>query len=225
MEKLLQHIKINVNEKLYLKDPDSSELGRSIIANSITLIDEIGFEAFTFKKLGQRIDSPESSIYRYFESKHKILLYLTTWYWSWLEYKLVFSIANINSNEEKLEKAIEVLTEPVKEDSDFLYIDEITLSRIAVQESIKTYYTKEVDAEQREGLFVVYESLVQRVSDIVLAINPKFEYPHMLISTVIEGARHQQYFSEHLPSLTDKKKNVKDVSQFFKRIVFSTIGA
>jgi len=77
----------------------------------IEMIHELGYEAFTFKKLGSRINSNESSIYRYFESKHSFLVYLVNWYWSWIEYKLVFATTNIESEEEKLEKAIQLLTE------------------------------------------------------------------------------------------------------------------
>ena len=75
------HIQIEVNPNLYSKNPDSTELGRKIISKGIELIHEIGFEAFNFKKLGAVISSPESSIYRYFENKHALLVYLTSWYW------------------------------------------------------------------------------------------------------------------------------------------------
>ena len=37
------------------------------------MIDALGFEDFTFKKLGQEIGSNESSVYRYFDSKHKLI--------------------------------------------------------------------------------------------------------------------------------------------------------
>ena len=76
MINLLSNLKIAVPDKIYIKDPESSELGKRIIEHSIELIDEIGFDSFTFKKLGLKIGSNESSIYRYFESKHKLLLYL-----------------------------------------------------------------------------------------------------------------------------------------------------
>ena len=78
MQDLLANIKIQVNPKTYVKDPETSDLGKKIIKNSILLIDEIGFEEFTFKKLGEKIGSNESSIYRYFENKHKLLVYLST---------------------------------------------------------------------------------------------------------------------------------------------------
>jgi len=56
---------------------------------------------------------------------------------------------------------------------------------------------------------------VQRVCDFVLEVNPKFEYPHMLISTIIEGAHHQKYFSKHLPSLTDVEEGKNSIVEFF----------
>ncbi len=223
MKDLLAQMKIKVNEKVFLKDPDSSELGRSIVANGILLIDEVGFESFTFKKLGHKIGSPESTIYRYFENKHKVLLYLSSWYFSWLEYRLVFSTVNIASPEEKLKKAIKLLSEPVQEDSNYSHINEVVLNRIVITESTKTYFTKDVDAENNDGLFKVYKRLVQRVADMVLVINPKYEYPHMLISTVIEGAHQQKHFAEHLPSLTDVRNGDKDISNFFIQMVFNTI--
>jgi AcrR family transcriptional regulator len=95
MQQILSNIKITINEKLYVKDPETSELGRNILKNSIELIDKIGFEAFTFKKLGEQIQSNESSIYRYFENKHKLLMYLSSWYWSWMEYRLLLSLIHI----------------------------------------------------------------------------------------------------------------------------------
>lgn len=81
MKYLLQNLKVSINDKIYIKDPESSSLGKRIIEYSILMIDTMGFESFTFKKLGEKIGSNESSIYRYFENKHKLLLYLTSWYW------------------------------------------------------------------------------------------------------------------------------------------------
>ena len=100
--KLPGNLRFTINEKLFLKDPESSDLGRKILKHSILMIDEIGFDAFTFKKLGECIGSNESSIYRYFENKHKLLLYLSSWYWSWVEYRMLFAIQNINDFKEKL---------------------------------------------------------------------------------------------------------------------------
>ena len=115
MQDILSNVKITINEKLYVKDPETSALGKKIIEQSILLIDEIGFDNFTFKKLGEKISSNESSLYRYFENKHKLLVYLSSWYWSWMEYKLVFATNNISDPKEKLRKAITIITEKVED--------------------------------------------------------------------------------------------------------------
>ncbi|MFZ9029367.1 MAG: TetR/AcrR family transcriptional regulator, partial [Crocinitomicaceae bacterium] len=85
MEGLHGRVSISVNENVFLKDPTSTELGRKIVRASIDLIDELGFEDFTFKKLALAIGSTEASVYRYFENKHNLLAYLTMWYWGWME--------------------------------------------------------------------------------------------------------------------------------------------
>ena len=223
MQDLLSNISIHVNENIFLKNPESSDLGKKIIKGGIELLDEAGFDAFTFNKLAKKINSTEASIYRYFESKHKLLLFITTWYWGWLEYRLVFALANIHSPEDRMERAIKLLTEDVVEKGRFPHIDEIKLYRIVVSESSKAYLTREVDQQNKEGCFTGYKRLVQRVSDIILEINPGFQYPHMLISTVMEGAHHQRYFAEHLPKLTDEIKNADAISQFYTEMVFKTI--
>jgi AcrR family transcriptional regulator len=68
MHNLITNIKIQISDKIFVKDPETSALGKKIIKESIILIDEKGFDNFTFKKLGERIGSNESSIYRYFET-------------------------------------------------------------------------------------------------------------------------------------------------------------
>lgn len=223
MQQLLSTLSIQVSDKTYLKNPESSELGRKIIAGSIDLIDALGFEGFTFRKLGLQIHSPEASIYRYFESKHKLLLYVTSWYWAWMEYCLVFGLANIPSPKARLEKAILLLTEQVTKDGSFLHIDEIKLNRLVISESAKAYLTKEVDEENKHGVFKSYKQLVARVSDIILEINPQYKYPHMLVSTVIEGAHQQRYFAEHLPRLTDVIKGKDSITAFYQNMVMQLI--
>ncbi|MFC2126777.1 TetR/AcrR family transcriptional regulator [Bacteroidota bacterium] len=214
-------IQIEINPELYSKNPDSSELGRNIISNSISMINEIGFETFTFKKLGKAINSPESSIYRYFKNKQMLLVYLSSWYWTWTEYRVVFATTNITSPEERLDKAIDLLTQPVLIDDDISYVNEVMLSEIIFSESIKAYHTKNVDKQNSKGCFKAYKSVVKRVGDIVLEIAPNFKYPHMLISTIIEGAHQQKYFSEHLPALTDITEDKNAITKFYKELVFN----
>ena len=218
------HINISIESSFYCKEPESTELGKKIVQVGIELMDQLGYEAFTFKKLGVEINSNESSIYRYFESKHAFLVYLVNWYWSWIEYKLVFATANIVSAEERLKKSIELLTEEVKEDSSFTFINEVLLCKIINTESSKAYYTIDVDKENEKGFYKTYKRVVQRVCDFVLEVNPQFKYPHMLISTIIEGAHHQNYFSKHLPALTDVEEGKNNIVEFYLKLTKSVLS-
>ncbi len=210
---------IEVNPDLYLKNPDSTDLGKKIISNSVKLINDIGFDNFTFKKLGIQIESPESSIYRYFENKHALLIYLVSWYWSWVEYLLVFSTVNIDSPSEKLNRSIKVLTGPTLEKYPTTYMNEELLSQIIITESVKAYHTKNVDDENKKGYFKTYKKVVQRVSDLVLEVNSGYKFPNMLVSTVIEGVHQQKYFAEHLPALTDVTKGKDSIAKFYTNMV------
>ncbi len=217
-------IQITIHPALYTKNPESSDLGKKIVCTSIEMIDELGFESFTFRKLGVAIGSNESSIYRYFESKHALLVYLINWYWSWIEYKLVFANTNVTSPKVKLSNAISLITEEIKEDNLFTFINEVSLNKIIVAESAKAYHTKDIDKENEKGFYKTYKRVVQRISDIVLEVNPTFEFPHMLISTVIEGAHHQRYFSKHLPSLTDVEEGKNNIVRFYIDLVKKTLS-
>lgn len=216
-------ISLQVTAKVFLKNPESSTLGKKIIAESISLIDEIGFEHFTFRKLGDQIGSPEASVYRYFENKHRLLIYLIDWYWNWMEVQIMFLTANVSDPEEKLRRAIHLLTTIVENDITSAHVDETKLNRIVISESSKTYLTKEVDEENREGLFRPYKQLVERVADVITEVNPTYKYPHMLVSTVIEAAHHQRFFAAHLPRLTDQVSGEDCITKFCQDLVFRTI--
>lgn len=218
-------IQIKLSEKAFLKDPYSTELGRKIITHSIQLIDEIGFEAFTFKKLSLRIKSTEASIYRYFENKHKLLIYIISWYWHWLEYNIDFNIKNSLSPEERLKIAIKTFSQPIAPDAQFEHIDEKALYRIVISESAKAYLTKEVDIDNKEGYFKSYKRLCDKIAQIILELNPNYPYPHSLISTAIESAHSQSFFALHLPSLTEiKAQNQEQVFNFIYHFIIKTIA-
>ncbi len=224
MKDLIGNIQIRINDKIYLKDPETSDLGKKIIGHSILLIDEIGFEAFTFKKLATEISSTEASIYRYFENKHKLLVYLLAWYWTWLEYKLFFATNGIQDADDKLKIAIKTLTQPKELDHSYEHINEIVLHKIVVSESSKAYLTKVVDEECKEGYFSNYERLCKRVSKIILEVNPDYQYPNTLVSTIVESSNHQQFFAEHLPSITEmSSENNKDITAFTTDLVFKVL--
>jgi AcrR family transcriptional regulator len=218
MQDLLANIKIQVNPKTYVKDPETSDLGKKIIKNSILLIDEIGFEEFTFKKLGEKIGSNESSIYRYFENKHKLLVYLSSWYWAWIEYRLVFSTNNINDKFEKLKKAILIVTETIEDDSKTEHINEAVLNKIIIEEFTKTFHSKQVDEENKEGFFLIYKQVNYRIEKMILDINPDYPFAKSLVSSIIEGSLHQHFLKNHLKTITNCNENVNP-SEFYIHLI------
>lgn len=223
MDDLLGKITITIDPGVFLKDPESSELGKKIVSGSIDLIDRLGFEEFTFRKLSQEIESTEASIYRYFVNKHYLLSYLNMWYWGWQEYKLTLAMINVEHAEERLKRAITLITSPIEEDSRFLQINEVKLDHIIRSESSKIYWHKNVDEVNKLGVFKPFKDFVQRIADVILEIQPNYKYPHMLVTTIIEGAHHQQHFAEHLPRLTDIVAGENAVFEFYYDIVIKSL--
>jgi len=215
-------LKIQINNNIFVKDPETSSLGRKIIQESIILMDEIGFENFTFKKLGERIGSNESSIYRYFESKHKLLVYLSSWYWSWIEYRMVFETNNIDNAFEKLKKAITIVTEKIEDDSKTKHINEAILNQIIIAEFTKTLLTKEVDEENREGFFLVYKRVINRIITIIEEVNPDYIFAKSLASSIVEGALHQHFLKDHLKTITNCNNDISP-TDFYINLVSQTL--
>lgn len=222
MDSVLSNIKIQVNENIFVKDPETSSLGKKIIQESIILMDEIGFENFTFKKLGERIGSNESSIYRYFESKHKLLVYLSSWYWGWIEYRLVFETNNIANPLEKLKKAITIVTEKIEDDSKTEHINEALLIRIIISEFTKTLHNKEVDEENKQGYFLIYKRVINRIVEMIQNVNPNYPFSKSLASSIVEGALHQHFLKNHLKTITNCDEN-NSPTNFYINLVENTL--
>lgn len=218
-------LKIKMNEKLFLRNPEESELGRKIIQHSIILIHKIGFEAFTFKKLAKEISTTEAGIYRYFENKHRLLIYIVDWYWSWQEYQLIFQTNNIKNPETMLKKAIRLISTPIEDDVTTSHINENLLYEIVMSEGAKSFLTKHVAEDNKAKLFKPYKDLCARIAGIILECNPKYKYPYSLSSTIIEMAHSQNFYAKHLPSLTDfgNPKDESKIASFIEDMVFSSI--
>ncbi|MFN8309971.1 MAG: TetR/AcrR family transcriptional regulator [Chitinophagales bacterium] len=222
MKLLLQ---IQMNEALYLRDPESTALGKNILQHSIVLIHEAGFEAFTFKKLAEAIGTTEAGVYRYFENKHKLLLYLTAWYWAWLEFQIRFQTNNITDPKVKLKRVIKLLASTVEDDVQTHHINEQLLHQIIIEEGSKAYLTKQVNEDNRRQFFKPYKDLCSLVGNMISECNSKYKYPRSLATTLIEMAHFQNYFMNHLPSLTDfgKKRETAAIIAFLDDLVFSAL--
>lgn len=220
-------LSLRLNEKLFLRDPELSDLGRRILKNGIILIYELGFEAFTFKKLAEEIHTTEASIYRYFENKHRLLLYFVTWYWSYLEYNVVFNINNMAEPQEKIRRVLDLLTHELDDSLGTVDFDKKALYNIVINESNKAYLSKDVDENNSAQLFKPYKDLCARIADLFSAYNPNYPYARSLASTVIEAAHFQYFFAQHLPRLTNvkSKDDTSTIIEFLEQMVFAVLSS
>ncbi|WP_025764266.1 TetR/AcrR family transcriptional regulator [Dyadobacter tibetensis] len=219
------HLNFQVNQKVYLRDPEGSEIGRKIVKSAIDLIHQLGFEHFTFRKLAVEISTTEATIYRYFENKHRLLLYILNWYWSYMEFLVMYGIVNIKDSREKLETVVELLTHELPESSGQMDYNKRFLNQIVISESSKVYLVKEVEEINKDAVFKPYKDLCTRIADIISEHNPQYLYPRSLSTTLIETSHHQQFFSSHLPKLTDVgERGAKDFTgSFLKNLLFKAI--
>jgi len=219
-------IKISLNKNLFHRDPQATILGQKIIKYSIILIDELGFEAFNFKKLAKKMQSTEASVYRYFENKHMLLLYLVSWYWEWVSYLIDINTMNITDPKHKLQIIIDTLVFASKENPSIEYVNESILHRIIISEGSKAYHTKQVDKENKEGFFLNYKKLSEKVAGVITAVNPDFPYPNTLASSLFEMVNNHIYFAQHLPRLTDvqvTQDNFQEVRKMLEHFVFTLL--
>jgi hypothetical protein len=219
-------VQIKMNDTLYLRDPEQSELGKNIIKHSIQLIQKAGFEKFTFKKLAEVTGTTEASIYRYFENKHKLLVYIISWYWAWLEFQIIYQTKNVHDSNAKLKQVITLLANTVQDDIMTSHVDEALLNQIIISEGSKSYLTKHVIEDNKQQYFKPYKDLCNTVGQIILECNVQYKYPQTLASTIIEVAHLQNFFMQNLPALTDFDQTKKEdqIIDFLNKLVFSSIN-
>lgn len=220
-------LKFKVNENLYLRDPENSEIGKAIVKYSIELIYEMGFENFTFRKLAQKINSTEATVYRYFSSKHKLLTYILNWYWSYIEFISKLRLSEMKFPKEKIEVILEIITHQNETEDKIEDYNLIKLHSIVISESSKSYLVKEVDEINKDLVFNPLKSFCNFFGEVISEAKPDFPYPKSFASTLLETAHDQQFFSEHLPKLTDnhisKIEHKKYVLDYLRFITFNLL--
>lgn len=219
-------VKFDINEAIYLRNPEGSEIGRLMIKKAIDLIYELGFEQFTFKKLAIEMGSTEATIYRYFENKHRLLLYILNWYWCYMEFLVTFKLEHVTDKKERLRILVHLFTHELPESTSQFDYNKKFLNQIVIAESSKVYLVKEVAEINRNEMFQPYKDLCAKIAEVISDYNPGYQYPRSLSTTLIETSHHQQYFSEFLPKLTDiaKTGNPEFTSQFIEDFLFKVLG-
>jgi AcrR family transcriptional regulator len=219
-------LRFKINEKLFIRNPEGSELGNQIVKKAIDLIYNLGFEQFTFKKLAVEINSTEATIYRYFENKHRLLLYILNWYWCYMEFLLMMKLQNVSDKKEKLTIIIDLLTHELSESENQYDYNKKYLNQIIIAESSKSYLIKDIVAINKEEVFKPYKDLCATIANVISENNASYKFPKSLSTTLIEASHHQQFFAENLPRLTDKNaKNKTDfAAKFLSDMIFKVLG-
>ena len=95
-------------------------------------------------------------------------------------------------------------------------------------ESSKTYLTKDVDTDNKKGVFLEFDTLCRKIGAVVSEINPDYPYPHALVSTLFEAGKKQIFFAQHLPALTEAQvegENFSSIAAFLTNLAFSSIDS
>ena len=105
------------------------------------------------------------------------MVYLSSWYWSWIEYRLVFATQNMENKEEKLKKKSDRNSNrKIEDDASTSHINEAILNKIIIEEFTKTLHTKTIDKENKEGYFLIYKRIITRICKMVEEINPAYPF-------------------------------------------------
>jgi hypothetical protein len=136
---------------------------------------------------------------------------------------MLFETSNIQDPTLKLQKAIHILTALPNPQAEQILANELNLKEVVINEASKAFLIKEIDSENKDGVFSVYKSVVNNTVEMIKAINPNYPYPNMLVTTVIEGSNQQRFFAQHLPKLTNSSSESDFVEQFYQDLIFKAI--
>lgn len=220
MNELLQAFKVKVNSGIYLKDPDTSAIGRAMVREGLVMMESIGLDQFTFKKLSEQIGSPESSLYRYFENKVNLLFYLLSAYWSWQEYRVVMSVLNMAPGKKKVHKAIEVILSTPDEQAQLDELPLAVLYRLAERESIRVFVQNNAAHAFPPEFFHSFDRLHGRFVTMLKEINPDYSCSEALISVLLDAIHLQKYFRRAGTTRTDLPDGTPEQADFFFHLLF-----
>lgn len=208
-------------KRLYLKNPQDTLLGRQITTKALQLINTIGFEAFTFKKLALNIKTTEASVYRYFENKHHMLLYLVNQYWTHIYNVTQYHCQTEPKAKNRIQFILKLILNPeLPEHKIHTSFDINALYQLVLWEGSKTYLTRNVNQFNKNLFFKPFKELSLLLAREIKIFHPTYKFSKSLASTLLEMAHLQHFYSLYLPSLTDAKKNQpRDVMRFLNQLL------
>lgn len=211
----MTHVHLRPDPALSLRDPEGTELGRAMLAGGLDLMNELGLEAFTFRKLAARIGSTEVSLYKYFPNKHRLLQYYFQLYWLWLRHLCGREVERADDARDALRRVVEAICGAWPKQVPPLQLEPAALRRLVIGEGMKSYLHRNVDDDNARRLFTPYKELSAFVAARLTACRRDVPMPRSFATTVIEMAHSLPFAMEHLPSLTElgSHKGLKHLSR------------
>ena len=164
----------------------------------------------------------EASVYRYFENKHMLLVYLCSWYWDYLNYLIEIDTRNFSNPEKKLRIEIKTIVNSSSAQSPTDFIDQSKLHIVIAEHFFKAMFNITTSVTAKENLFANYRNLNYNLTSIVKEFNPKFKYPCAMASTIIKMSIDHSYYADQICSLTEitnciktKKYQIEEMINYF----------
>lgn len=216
----------DLNKNLYLKDPMATAVGREIITAGAPLFLQEGLESVTLKKLAQKANTTEATVYKYFKNKHRLLQYYFQLYWTWLEQQIKVFTAISERPQDRVLGAVKVICKMPDVAADPGFVEKDTLRELVIAEGSKAYMHVQVDEDNEKKLFAPYKSLAKYLGDMIAEWNPDYPFPVALATTVLEMSHSLRYYMHHLPSLTDfsETKDHDKIVEYINSLITKTLS-
>lgn len=208
----------------YLIEPDpglalrdlSSPMGTRILTEGLALMNAIGLEAFTFKKLAERMGSTEVTVYHYFANKQRLLQYYFQLYWLWLATHCQQEGRSLRDPWERLRGDIRAISGIWPHDARANHFAPADLRALVINEGSKSFLHKNVDSDNELKLFKPYKDLCAHIASEVKACAPRTRHARSFATTLVEMSHSLEFAMHHLPALTDlsEKRDRKHLAAF-----------
>ena len=211
----MAHYHLVPDTSLHLRDPATSAIGERILSEGLVLMNELGLEAFTFKKLTEYAECTEATIYKYFPNKQRLLQYYFQLYWMWLDTHCQQEGRLLLDPWERVQGDIRALCGLWAKDAMAAQLDPIVLRELVIVEGSKSFLHRNVDEDNKLKLFQPYKNLCAHLASEIKACDKTCKQPRTFATMLIEMARSLEFAMEHLPALTelgaggDRKKLAK----------------